>query len=271
MQTILYYFTGTGNSLAVARALSERVPECELSPIPKLMLTGKTVTAPEGANIGIIAPLYAMGLPNIVVKFFEVLDLSKAGYVFSIITEGGTYGSPTKQIQGLCKKSGKTLDAAWWIQMPDNYIPLGGPLPKEKQKTIREDALRKIAVIAESVKERKNRLDVDLNLQGKVLRLLLYKGFMKRIKKFDEKFVVSHNCNGCMICSYVCPVNNITALPKGVKEWQHNCEGCLACLQFCPVEAISCGKATEDRGRYHHPNVTANDMAAQKGKEVLEA
>ena len=33
MKTILYYFTGTGNSLAVARAIAERLPETELSAV----------------------------------------------------------------------------------------------------------------------------------------------------------------------------------------------------------------------------------------------
>ena len=51
MKTILYYFTGTGNSLAVARAITER-------------------------------------LPGIVVRFFDILDLTGAGYFFSVVTEG---------------------------------------------------------------------------------------------------------------------------------------------------------------------------------------
>lgn len=268
MKTILYYFTGTGNSLAVARALSERVPESELVPIPKLMLSHKKNTVFEDVNIGVIFPLYAMGVPNIVVKFFETLDLSKAGYVFSITTEGGAYGFPKGQVQKLCKNSGHSLDAAWWIQMPNNYIPMEGAQPKTTQKTIREDALRKISVIAEDIKIRKQVL-TDLSIVGKLFRMVMYRYFMRNISSFDKKFIVSHSCNGCMICAKVCPVNNIQSLPKGKKVWLHNCEGCLACLQFCPVEAISCGKATEDRARYHHPNVTSDDMAAQKGSEII--
>ena len=108
MKTILYYFTGTGNSLAVARA--------------------------------IVYPLYAMGLPNIVIRFFGILDLSDAGYVFSVVTEGGRYGSPTKQIAALAKQSGHDLDAAWWIQMPDNYIPLHSEKLQSWSKQFRNGA-----------------------------------------------------------------------------------------------------------------------------------
>ncbi len=264
MKTILYYFTGTGNSLAVAKAIADRLPDTELSPIPMHLLNGEKVHAPADANIGIVYPLYAMGLPKIVVRFFGILDLSEAGYVFSVVTEGGTYGSPTNQIAALTKQSGHDLNAAWWIQMPNNYIPLSGPPAKDTQKIIREDALRKVAVLVEAVNKRSPRY-IDFNLTGKLLRMILYKGFIGRISEFDKKFVVSTNCNGCQICVSVCPVNNIRALPKGQKEWLHHCEGCLACLQFCPVEAISRGGKTDDRPRYHHPNVTIADMLAQKG------
>ncbi|MDE2523662.1 MAG: EFR1 family ferrodoxin [Methanocorpusculum sp.] len=265
MKTILYYFTGTGNSLAVARAIAERLPDTELIPIPMLLLKGDKVRAPEDANIGIVYPLYAMGLPNIVVRFFDILDLTSAGYVFSVVTEGGTYGSPTKQIAALTKQSGHDLNAAWWIQMPNNYIPLSAPPAKPEQKTIREDALRKVAVLVESVSRRSPR-HIDLTITGKLLRLIMYKGFSKWGRpNFSKKFVVGANCNGCMLCVDVCPVNNIRELPKGKKEWLNHCEGCLACLQFCPVEAISCGGKTDERPRYHHPNVTAADMKAQKG------
>ena len=235
MKTILYYFTGTGNSLAVAKAISSRLPETELVPIPKLMLAGERITVPADANVGIVYPLYAMGLPKIVVNFFALLDLSPAGYVFSVVTEGGKSGSPTKQISALCEKSGHMLNAAWWIQMPDNYIPLSAPPEKSVEKTIRENALRKVAVIVEDIKNR----------QGSLAGFTAIGSFM--------------------ICVRICPVNNIRPLPHGKKEWLHTCEGCLACLQFCPVEALSCGGKTANRPRYHHANATVEDMLEQKG------
>lgn len=264
MKTVLYYFTGTGNSLAVARAIAVRLPDTELVPIPMLMLRGEKIAAPANANIGIVYPLYALGLPNIVVQFFKILDLSTAGYVFSVVTEGGKFGSPTKQIAKLAKTSGHDLNAAWWIQMPDNYIPLSAPPAKPERKTIREDALRKVAVLVEAVSARRPR-PIDLTIPGKILRFVMYKPFMKKIPQFGKKFIVSPSCNGCLVCRDICPVNNIRALPKGKKEWLNHCEGCLACLQFCPVDAISCGGKTDERPRYHHPDVTIADMKAQKG------
>ncbi|HJJ98758.1 MAG TPA: EFR1 family ferrodoxin [Methanocorpusculum sp.] len=264
MKTILYYFTGTGNSLAVARAIADRLPNTELVPIPMLLLSGEKIRAQKDANIGIVSPLYAMGLPNIVVRFFDILDLSDAGYVFSVVTEGGTHGSPTNQIASLAKQSGHDLNAAWWIQMPNNYIPLSAPPTRSEEENIREEALRKVADLTEAVRERRPR-QVNLTITGKFLKVVMYKPFMKKIPAFGKKFVVSSNCSGCRLCIDICPVNNIRLLPRGRIEWLDHCEGCLACLQFCPVEAISCGGKTDKRPRYHHHNVTTADMLAQKG------
>ena len=245
------------------RAISTQLPDTELAPIPKLMLAGEKVIAPNDANVGIVYPLYAMGLPKICVNFFALLDLSQAGYVFSVVTEGGKSGSPTKQISALCEKSGHILNAAWWIQMPNNYIPFGAPLEKSVEKTIHENALRKVAVIVEDIKNRRNSI-VGFNVIGNVLKLM-YGPFLRSINNFDKKFVVSPSCNGCQICVRICPVNNILALPHGKKEWLHKCEGFLACLQFCPVEALSCGDKTANRPQYHHANATVEDMLEQKG------
>jgi ferredoxin len=263
MKTILYYFTGTGNSLAVAKAISTRLPDTELAPISKLMFAGEKITVPADVNIGIVYPLYGMGLPNIVAKFFTLLDLTHAGYVFSVVTEGGKSGSPTKQISALCEKSGHKLDASWWIQMPDNYIPLSDPPTKPVEKTIRENAVRKVSVIVEEIKERRHVLS-GFSFAGTLMHVI-YGPFIKRIHNFDKKFIVNPSCNGCLICAQVCPVNNIRGLPHGKKEWLHKCEGCLACLQFCPVQAISCGGKTAYRPRYHHANATIADMIEQKG------
>ncbi len=263
MATIVYYFTGTGNSLAVAKAIAGRVKDASIIGIPKCIHANEKITVPEDASIGIVYPLYCGGLPNIVVQFFGLIDLSKAGYVFSVVTEGGKLGSPTKQIGNLAAKSGHRLNAAWWIQMPDNYIPMYAPPEKNIQKIMREDALRKVSVIAENISQRREEL-TSMNLPGKLMGAFAYKTFIRKRAGFDKKFVIAPSCNGCMTCVEVCPVDNIRALEKGKKEWMHHCEGCLACLQFCPVEAISCGGNTDTRPRYHHANATADDLKRQK-------
>jgi NAD-dependent dihydropyrimidine dehydrogenase PreA subunit len=59
----------------------------------------------------------------------------------------------------------------------------------------------------------------------------------------------------------------------GRPVWQKEvkCFGCFACLNYCPEQSIQVASTwylksrTAENGRYHHPQVTANDIAAQKG------
>jgi ferredoxin len=76
-------------------------------------------------------------------------------------------------------------------------------------------------------------------------------------------FVYDVNCNGCGICTKICPVDNIT-LVETKPLWGENCALCFACLQWCPKEAIQAGKITVNKNRYHHSNIEISDIIKQK-------
>ncbi len=90
MKTIIYYFTGTGNSLAAAKKIAIILGDCDLIPIASLENTSGKIT-PKIDRIGIICPVYDGGVPIMVAGFAKRLDLSQAGYVFAVVTMGG-YG-----------------------------------------------------------------------------------------------------------------------------------------------------------------------------------
>lgn len=264
MVTRIYYFTGTGNSLEVARELQSQLKDAELVPIAGLLQKGEKIAVSKGETTGIVFPMYCGGVPNIVVRFFEHINLSKAKYVFSLITEGGkSNANPLNQIKSLCEKAGHELNGSWWVQMPDNYIPMSGAIPKDEQQKLFEKEKTKVASIARSVESGEEIVEKE-NFFGKLMRGCAYKPFMKRIKEFDKKYSVSEKCVKCQTCVNVCPVNNIVFDENTGITWQHRCEGCMACIQFCPKGAISCGEKADKRERYHHPAVTPADMNEQK-------
>ena len=84
MQTTIYYFTGTGNSLKVAKDLAQKLKECELIPIAKVWHTEDLESTSE--KIGFIFPLYYSGLPKIVYDFINKTDFSKSNYFFTVVT-----------------------------------------------------------------------------------------------------------------------------------------------------------------------------------------
>ena len=67
MKTTIYYFSGTGNSLKIARDIAEKLEECELIPIAKVWQQDQLASTSK--NVGFIFPLYYFGLPKIVYDF----------------------------------------------------------------------------------------------------------------------------------------------------------------------------------------------------------
>jgi Pyruvate/2-oxoacid:ferredoxin oxidoreductase delta subunit len=82
--------------------------------------------------------------------------------------------------------------------------------------------------------------------------------FNELIPLADKSFHYDEKCNGCGICTRVCPINNIKMV-ENRPVWQHHCENCFACYGWCPEEAIH-GDIVSYNERYHHPEVKISDM-----------
>ncbi len=265
MPTTLYYFTGTGNSLAVARQLGAELGETDLVPIPKAMNAELPVRAPVGA-VGFVFPVYVMGLPKIVARFARDVDLSDATYLFCACTfaESGISGA-FRELEKILGKKHKTLDAAFGVLMPQNYV-FGpeGPGAAALQDLFRFASL-KVTTITAVIRERKKVRDVETDGKVRILRFA-HPIFRWLSASEDRKFTVLKSCTGCTTCEKVCPVGNIT-IEKKRPVWHHNCEMCFACINFCPTKSIQIGEKSKKHGRYHHPDVMVRDMMAQHGRK----
>jgi ferredoxin len=266
MKTIIYYFTGTGNSLAVAKKIAAALKDSELVPIALLKDTpGRIVPAAD--RVGIVSPVYDAGLPVIVKDFAERLDIGAVPYTFGIITLGGVGISALHLLNRiLMQSSRKKLDAAFAVKMPGNFPPVGVPPSGEKKEAILRKADTELAAIAVAIQKGQS-VPPSFSPLSSVMRFLLYPPFAKNVHTMDKSFSVEDTCTSCGTCAKVCPVGNIT-MEKERPVWQHRCELCCACLHFCPVEAIqlSTMRGTKDRGRYRHPDLKITDMKAQRGE-----
>jgi flavodoxin len=90
ISTEIYYFSGTGNSLHIARELQKRVPGTKLTPILRLEDEENIKTTTDA--IGLVFPQYASMAPKIVEKFVKKLNLESAKYIFAVVTRGRTRG-----------------------------------------------------------------------------------------------------------------------------------------------------------------------------------
>ena len=259
-KTTLYYFSGTGNSLHMAKSLKEKLNDCELIPIAGLINQDSIIATTE--KVGFVFPVYTWALPKIVADFIEKIDLSNAKYIFALCTKGGPgrqYVIPV--LNSLLKPKNKELDADFLIKVFSAVI-FGGHNPmhsKEKQLKRIKDAELKLDKIAEIIRNNEK-------VKGKKGSIIPMKGpytsFIEKVNTEDENYYTDENCNSCGICQKICPVDNIK-LVNDKPEWQHKCQQCLGCLHYCPQKAIQYGKNTPGRERYNHPFIKVKELINQ--------
>jgi ferredoxin len=265
MKTTIYFFTGTGNSLAVARKVAGVLGGCELVPIASLDKMPEKII-PVADRVGIVSPVYDAGLPVIVAKFVKRLDLAGAGYAFGIVTMGGIGVSALHQLNGiLVQNGGKKLDAAFAVRMPGNFPPIGKSRMVESANPVFAAADVRLTEIAGSI-DKGLAVPPGYSPVSALMKCLTYEGFSRHVHNIDNNFSVSAACTSCGTCAKVCPVGNIT-MENGRPIYSHRCECCCACLHFCPVQAIDLNVmlGTKGRGRYRHPDLKVEDMESQRG------
>lgn len=256
MKTDLFFYTGTGNSLWAARTVAGELGNAEL--IPLLWISGNPVQI-RGDAVGIIFPVHGWGLPPRVIDFVNSLPRDTSTYYFAFAVNAGQVAATLLQMESLMKSRGLSLSAGFDIVMPSNYIPWGGPGPEEKRMRRIHDAKEKIRRISAIIAKREQRPVEKGPLWQNILFSWLYKFSFPHIPSMDKNFWVDDKCNTCGICKKICPCGNIT-ITEGKPVWLHHCEQCLACIQWCPKKAIQYGKKTPRYERYHHPEVTLEDI-----------
>ena len=259
MSSIIYYFSATGNSLAVAKKLQQQLDDCRLVPVASLM--GEASISPNSDTVGLVFPLYYLGTPLIIKSFLEKIILDDVQYIFAVITKGNPLaGGPISQLDKILKRKHHRLDAGFYVTLPDNYIPmLNLPSEAEQQKQF-EACEAKIPQIAKHIKAKDT---IKEFAWWSFLRPVMNNRWAAKVNQSDGRFTVEDSCIGCGVCGQVCPVNNIK-MEQARPEWLHHCQECLACLHHCPKQAIQCGKATKNKPRYRHPEILVTEIVGQK-------
>ncbi len=118
MSIQIYYFSGTGNSLFIARQLQKRIPGSTI--IPMVGLLREKVIRTQGNTIGFVFPVHALTIPIAVKKFIAKLDIKSAEYVFAIATRYGSIFRGFEKIDYLLRKKQKQLDSHFILNMWNN-------------------------------------------------------------------------------------------------------------------------------------------------------
>jgi len=251
VENVVFYFSGTGNSLYAAKRISKELGNCEIMSMAKPFDSVKLYD-----SVGFIYPTYYFGMPKKVIEFVENLkpNNKKDTYYYSITTYGGFAGNAVNQMyELLLARHGIKLNYGEKLKMYANYVVAYDM--SERVDEITKKSNEKLAPIINSIKKRKgNRIN---KLTG-IFKSMNEK-FIKEVSNMDKDFTVNDNCTGCSICEKVCPVKNIEMV-NNRPEYKHHCEQCVACIQFCPQKAINYKNLTQNRKRYTHPEISYNDF-----------
>ncbi len=240
-KSIIFYFSGTGNSALIAKLTAKNIEFCEALNIEKYLYVNEV----EVSILGFVFPVYWWGLPNIVRRFIERLQIKSAEYVFASVTMGSSSGNAIPYVRELLAKKGIKLSAGFEYRMVDNYIIAHGA-PEEK--TIRnkvKNAGKKVLQDTIIIRERKT-LPIKKN---RYWVKLINSHYIDTYRSLDKKFSVSDTCIHCGLCERECPVGNIKLVNETL-IWKHQCESCMRCIQICPQKAINYANKTMKRERY---------------------
>ncbi len=112
---MVFYFTGTGNSLYVAKELDE-----EIKSIPQAIKQERLEFSAD--SIGIVCPVYGHEMPGMVKEFIRRAALD-TGYLFIVLTYGAHHGGAAEIADLFLKSAGKKADYITSIEMVDNFLP----------------------------------------------------------------------------------------------------------------------------------------------------
>lgn len=241
----IFYFTATGNSLAVAKRIGGN-----LISIPQI-IDSKKLEYKEDV-IGVIFPIYSNAPPRMVRQFLDKVKF-EADYIFAIGIYGNLPGACMYNLQKTAIKNDYRFNYVNQILMVDNFLPVF-EIDKEINKLPKKNIEEMTAKVIDDIMSRKQ-LHAKAGLASRALAATLEA--VTKTDKNAQSYIVNAKCNKCGTCAKVCPAKNITVSNK--VDFSYHCEACLACAHLCPQNAIHL-KNEKSGKRWIHPDVSLKEI-----------
>ncbi len=198
---MIFYFSGTGNSQAVANEIGSYQNERLVSIAQAMKLEQLTYSLESEEKVIFVFPIYAWSPPQLVVDFIKKLSFNGRvpSYLSVVVTCGENIGETERVIQRLFEQKSWRLQSFYTLVMPNNYLILGTVDSKEEIREKLDVVKEKILQLNKSIAH----LKVERQLiKGPLPKLLttvggrLFHSFGRSVKPF---FANDH-CISCNVC-----------------------------------------------------------------------
>lgn len=251
-------FSGTGNTLHVARQLSA------LTGLDIVRLEGEALFRPgsvtlhseENEDVVWAFPTYSWGIPPVVVDFMKecgVDDSVGNARHFMLTTCGDDMAQTDRQWRRIMTRRGFRPVAAFSVVMPNTYVCMTG-FDVDSPETVREKldaSVGRVAAIAEAIAAG----GPDMLHRGSfawIKSRIIYPWFVRHSMS-PKPFHCTDDCVGCGTCARLCPMENIIMEKNEngalAPSWADKCALCLRCYHACPYHAVAYGRTTRGKGR----------------------
>lgn len=239
MKKVIYFFSGTGNSLRAAYRLAVALTDTE---IVSMRCNPSDVSATEAEVIGFVFPVYHWTMPEAAIQFVKGLRINPKAYIFAVSTPGFINGHSFEVLNNILNEKGASLSYGKILYSVANLVVVYPPMPFPKLRVPKAE--KNLVRISADIAERK----VCKYPKAFVLTRMLYPSVMPKYRRIlreaDKGFIVSDECVSCGTCAKVCPSKNIVML-NGKPSFQHQCSFCMSCVTYCPKEAFNYAASPE--------------------------
>ena len=243
---MIFYFTGTGNSLYAAQKLADE-GEKIISIIDALRRKAFHYVLKEKEKLGFVFPVYFYTVSDPVLEFVRNLKVENAGFVYAVIPCGASIGPAGGFLKQELKQRGLELQRVDALVVPDGALIFYDTDSPEKMRATLEEATRELAAIKQAIDRHTGNKITGSAAIGKA-SLIAYHACMS-----TRKFYAEATCIHCGKCAANCPSGAIS-MTDGRPVWtKSKCLKCCACINRCPVSAIQYGSKTVKRNRYVNP------------------
>lgn len=243
-RVVLAAFSGTGNTLLAARALSDELSGLGRDVSLVAMDARTPFSLPEDASLGLALPVACFSTYPTVWRFLDALPDGRERGAFLLATMGGLSMGMEGPVRNLVKRKGYEPLGSKILVMPGNYG--NKTIPAERNARRVAAALRAARRYADALAGGRAGWSGGAPLVSSFWAWLARTRWPWRA--FYKVFPLEVNrerCTGCGLCRDICPERNI-AVEEGCAAIGTRCESCQRCAAFCPAEAIAVpGKPAE--------------------------